>query len=60
MNKKELRIKILQGKTLAKKLNDVSKDCEKKDSFILVTKKKEIDKRIDFYINYLKEIDKRV
>lgn len=58
MNKKELRIKILQGKTLAKKLNDLSKDSEKKESFILVTKKKEIDKRIDFYINYLKEIEK--
>lgn len=49
----------MQGKTLAKKLNDLSKDTEKKESFILVTKKKEIDKRIDFYINYLKEIDKR-
>lgn len=56
MNKKDLRIKILQGKDLAKKLNDLSKNDDTPKSYELSQKKKLIDKRVKFYEEYLKEI----
>lgn len=56
MNKKDLRIKILQSKDLAKKLNDLSKNDDTPKSYELSQKKKLIDKRVKFYEEYLKEI----
>ena len=36
MNKKDLRIKIMKDKSLAKKLNDLAKETRKEDSFMCI------------------------
>lgn len=54
----QLRIQLMKDMAKAKTIRNITKEIDNKKSFEIIMQKEKLDKKIDFYENFIKEYKK--